>query len=100
MYFSDDYDVLRAIIHDDDLIQHYDDHQKLAHASFNDGNHDDFRYALVGLHDGRLLQVKLVFDLELPVVVPIWISGEALDFLFALESSFDEEVYLRELVLV
>jgi hypothetical protein len=52
------------------------------------------------LHDGLLLQVKLVFDLELPVVVPIWISGEALDFLFALESSFDEEVYLRELVLV
>lgn len=60
MYFSDDYDVLRAIIHDDD-------HQILAHASFN----DDFRYALVGLHDGLLLQVKHVFDLELPVVMPI-----------------------------
>ena len=73
MYFSDDYDVLRAIIHDDD-------HQILAHALFNDGNDDYFRYALVGLHDGLLLQVKLVFDLELPVVVPIWISGEALDF--------------------
>ena len=77
MYFSDDYDVLRAIIHDDDLIQHYDDHQILARASINGG---DFRHALVDLHDGLLLQVKLVFDFELPVVVPLWIFGEALGF--------------------
>jgi len=61
-YFSDDYD--------DGLFQHYDDHQKLAHASINDG---DFHYALVDLHDGLLLQVNFAFVANLaqfPVVVP------------------------------
>lgn len=73
---NDDCDGVLPTIHDG-LYLHYDDHQLLEHASKND---DDFRFALVDCHDGLQLQVDDSFDSKLPVVVPIWISGEVQDF--------------------